>query len=193
MKYCLIIFIIFFTSYTSSAENVSNYGNCKVCAGGIHYSSNDVREILGEKGFALVSRLGIFSGKKIRIDLDGALQPGSKDDNDMRYELEIFGSQNNLVVKDIRDESYIQLVTDYSAARTADNLNKWNPEIYVFSSVWDEINLSDPPPTAWKKVKKSNIHQWIISGGASGGDERTWKLSLRKRLLYVLKLMDNKK
>jgi len=180
-RFYLVVYLVFLCS-SSFAEEVSNYADCDVCHGAIHFSAMEAKALLGIKGLMLSAHIPQHT--VVKIDLDGILKNGSKDTPDDGYEIQVWG-QEIIYIKDLRDRSLIQVVTSSQSAAAIDSMAQYNPQIYLESSRDDEIELTDSIDIAWIKMKHSNIYQWV--GDAKNKDE--WLGHLRTKIFLAMEML----
>ena len=184
LEYALVIWIALFFSFSSlNAEDNKNYASCEVCRGGIHYGPEEAKEILDKECFDLFAQLKDQS-KTIKIDLDGVLKNGSREKPDTGYEIKVWGA-DPFYIKDLRDGSTILISSQVEDLSQAPTFDSWKPEIYLYASKSDGIDLKDPMDVAWEKMKTSAVYFWVVSKD----ENMEWNDSLKSRILKVLKLM----
>ena len=170
----IVIFIAAVFSFlilgTVSAEQVANFSDCDVCPGAIYLPPKEANPILGEKIFEHFSK--IHRGKVVKIDLDSVLKSGSGASLDDGYELRIWKNGNLALIRDLRDNSLIQLVITGTASKP-------QAEIYLNASKDQEIDLSDSIDLAWMKFRFTNIYQWV--GPEKDKAYRSYLFYCRKR------------
>ena len=153
------------------AEDIKGYSDCNVCPGSIHYGPDEARALLGKDGLEALAKLP--ERDSISIGLDKPLS------------VRVHGNSLILYIQDFRDESYVQIVTDYFQARQKGTLQAWQPELYVQSGKADGIKRDDTVDEAWVKLNKSNIYQWVMDGTSTVA----WDYALKKKLLQVLSML----
>jgi hypothetical protein len=168
------------------AEDNSNYADCDICHGGIHYGPKEAKEILGQECFDLLVQLTDRS-KTIKLDFDGVLENGSREDPDTEYELKVWGV-DPFYIKDLRDGSIILISSQTKDLGQASTFNSWWPEIYLYAAKSDEIDLKDAMDVAWEKMEMSAVYHWVISEDES----MEWEALLRGRIMKMLALMVEK-
>jgi hypothetical protein len=181
-KISMILLIFWGLATVVRAEQISNYSNCEVCPGAIHYGVDEAKPILGEATFDMVLGLTGFKGLTLKIDLDGSMAPATGSVTTDAYEIEIKASQEVVYIKDLRDGSYIHLVTDVQSENPPSGIERWHPEIYLQASHDTEIELSDPLPIAWEKFKAGSIYRWIMAGDSTV----SWSSALQEKIRFGL-------
>jgi hypothetical protein len=176
----IALFLPIFSLY---AEDNKNYANCDICHGGIHYGPEEAKEILGKECFDLIALLR-DQLKTVKIDLDGDLKNGSRETPDTGYEIKAWGA-DPFYIEDLRDGSIILISSQTADLGQASTFGSWWPEIYLYASESDEIDLKDSMDVAWEKMKSSAIYFWVMSEN----ENMEWNGLLKARMLKVLKLI----
>jgi hypothetical protein len=164
------------------AVDIQNDGNCDVCPGAIHYGPGETKDILGQDGFRLILALRENTAK-VKIDLDGVMRVGTQKDPDSGYEMVIWGYQP-MYIKSLIDGSTILIATDAVQTQTVGGFKHWRPELFIFNTKTDAIELKDAMGTAWEKLEQSQIFKWVTSGKGAAA----WAPNLPKKLTEVLEL-----
>lgn len=186
MSTFLIGMAIVMTVSSLHAEDNKNYADCDVCRGGIHYGPDEAKVILEKECLDLFVLLE-DAAKTIKLDLDGVLKTGSKDTPDSGYEIKIWGV-SPFFIKDLRDGSMILITNSVNDPARGPTMENWKPEIYLYASKSNEIDLKDSMDIAWEKIKSSGIYFWI----SSENEGNQWNASFKKKILETLKLMTGK-
>ena len=180
----VFLLVMILTCPSGYAEDIANYNGCDVCPGTIHYGVFEAKIIIGLEGPALAAKSTNVERREIKVDLDGSLPYGSKEDSDTGYEIRVLVLENVIYVTDLRDNSYIYFVTDSANLRRPDKFANWSPEIFLQAGDEEKIRLDDSLKIAWNKMRKSSIYGWVTSNDK----EVDWTESLRVKLLWILKL-----
>ncbi len=175
------LFLLLSCPHFAAAEKVKPLNpDCDVCPVVISYDSEESRNLIGETGKNLISKLTNIKEKTVKIDLDGIKKTGSEKDGDDGYELVIFVYQHMVAINAVRDGSSIKLKTGFNHLITHQALDQWNPEIQLTPSDAHAIERSDPLALAWAKMRKSRMYDFINSSGDK------WEQNLGQFLLMVL-------
>jgi len=183
----VVILMVLFPLFIQS-EEIANYAGCDVCNGAIHLTMKETKDLLGLEGVIATLKLPLPNSKKVKIDLDGKLENGTKDSAYDGYEIEIWGSEI-FFIKDLRDESVIQMLTSRGQLPSSDNMQSYKPHIFLDAGHTHGIDLKDSVDVAWKKMRHTNIYKWV--GEAENKDE--WLLLLREKIFQAMEIMNKAK
>ena len=177
----------------SVAKDIKNHGDCDVCPGALHYGPKEASGIIGDNGRILLSQIG-KELKHVKIDLDGVLKNGSEKSVDKGYELHIYGKSEYLIIKSLKDKSFIQIITDYQRAHKDAKISNWSPEIYLHPDPDNKIDLEDSMEIAKIKLSDSEIHRWIQGNQKGEFEELLGKRIMLSLLMFHdrLKIHNNK-
>jgi len=180
--FCVAVLVVLLPVLVSS-EEISNYAKCDVCDGAIHLTVQETVDLLGFEGVMAIRKMPVTETKSVSIDLDGQLKNGTTT-TDEGYEIKIWGSEV-FYIKDLRDQSTIQMITTRKQASNFDDMQSYQPHIYLYGGHDHSIELSDTVDVAWKKMKQTRIYQWVGKSDNKG----EWLINLQKKIFQAIELM----
>lgn len=180
IRFCVVFFICMGT-WAAQAEDIANYAGCDVCDGAIHLEGAQAKNVLALAGMLAIPRLPIPDYNTIKIDLDGKLPQGGADTPDQGYEIKIWGSRV-LYIKDLRDNSFIQVVTSRGVYTGPETINQYQPHIFLSAGHEHTIDLKDSVDLAWQKLGHTNIYKWV----GDEKDKKAWLVQLGKKIFWAM-------
>lgn len=180
----LWVFAVLLLPVLVSGEEIGNYANCDVCNGAIHLTVSETIDLLGFEGTMMIRKIPGAEDRNIKIDLDGQLKNGTTNMPDDGYEIKIWGSEV-FYIKDLRDQSTIQMITSRNQSSNSDDIQAYQPNIYLIGGHDHSIELTDSVDEAWKKMKKTRIYQWV----GKADNKQEWLMNLRKKIFQAVELL----
>jgi len=182
---CVVLFLGVYLPLLAIAEDISNYSDCDVCHGAIHFGQKDTAGFL-DKNLYMEALKGIAKGKVLKIDLDGVLINGTADTPDEGYELKIWG-KNVFFIQELRDKSLVQVVWLPGDTENGEQDEGYHLDIYMEPGHDLEIDLKDSVDEAWKKMRFTQIYRWV----GKTSDKEKWKILLGEKILDAAKQLQS--